>query len=132
MSNIRTDPPDSDAYRLAYANGWIVGVRATEGALERADARGVSHAWYDGYMDAATGRPRWTYRYWRRNGCDATCGYDCNGPHRTPPPGASLGTVTDAAQRLDTDAAGVFERAARGELVLFRARDADPWSVHTV
>lgn len=27
MSNIRTDPPDSDAYRLAYANGWIAGVR---------------------------------------------------------------------------------------------------------
>ncbi len=49
-----------------------------------------------------------------------------------PPSGASLGTVPEAARTLDTDIADIFERAAAGELVLFRARDTDPWTVYTV
>ena len=69
-------------YARDYHAGWVVAERADPGALERADIRGVSHAWYDGYHDAAAGRPKWTYREWRRNGCDANCGYECDGPHK--------------------------------------------------
>lgn len=77
---IRDVAPDSREYSRDYANGYSVGLRGTEGALEAADGRNVSHAWYDGYHDAAAGRDKWTYRTWRRNGCDANCGYTCNGP----------------------------------------------------
>lgn len=82
MVTIRTVDPNTREYDRDYRAGFATGERCAEGALERADARGVSHAWYDGYMDAATGRPRWTFRTWRRNGCDSVCGYDCDGPHR--------------------------------------------------
>jgi hypothetical protein len=73
---IRTLDPASPEYATAYRAGYKAGERGAEGSLERADARGVSQAWYDGYLDAATGRPMWIYRTWRRNGCDASCGYD--------------------------------------------------------
>lgn len=79
---IRTVDPFSREYARDYTNGWNVSENWTEGCLERADAREVSHAWYDGYHDSAAGRPKWTYRTWRRNGCDSDCGYQCDGPHR--------------------------------------------------
>lgn len=59
------DPEDdvsvrgSRAYKKAYLRGWKSSSRF-EGGLERADARGEPDAWYDGYMDNAAGRPRWT------------------------------------------------------------------------
>jgi len=40
-----------------YRNGWKVSANC--GSLEAADARGVSGAWYDGYMDYACGRDKY-------------------------------------------------------------------------
>lgn len=44
--------------RKAYRNGWQASARdgGDNGALERADARGVPTAWYLGYEDYAAGR----------------------------------------------------------------------------
>ncbi|HZW75470.1 MAG TPA: hypothetical protein VFF43_18135 [Caldimonas sp.] len=69
-STIRDLAPDSPEYARDYRLGWNASERCSEGALERADARDVSHAWYDGYMDSATGRVKWTYREARRAGFD--------------------------------------------------------------
>lgn len=54
-----------------YRNGWRVSVNVADGALERADARGVSDAWYDGYSDAACGREKY-----HRLFCDSMTGHD--------------------------------------------------------
>lgn len=59
---IRTLAPDTADYRHDYLLGWEASKRGAEGALERADDRNVSHAWYDGYLDFATGRDKWTWR----------------------------------------------------------------------
>lgn len=75
LTTEETMPAIADAATLAdyqrdYRNGWNASARygtstapntvnAFEGPLDRADARGVSHAWYDGYHDQAAGRPRW-------------------------------------------------------------------------
>jgi hypothetical protein len=56
---IRTIPFGTPEYRRDYLNGWRVSERCAEGSLDRADARNVSHAWYDGYLDHATGREKW-------------------------------------------------------------------------
>lgn len=79
---IRHVDPWSPEYARDYTAGWNVSARASEGALDRADGRDVTHAWYDGYSDRAVGNDKWTYRTWRRNGCDAQCGYECDGPHQ--------------------------------------------------
>lgn len=42
------DPADIKAYR----NGWRAWENGSIDALERADIRGVSQAWYSGYYDA--------------------------------------------------------------------------------
>jgi hypothetical protein len=49
----------SPEYKRDYRLGWAASERGTEGALDRADGRNVSHAWYDGYMDSACGREKW-------------------------------------------------------------------------
>lgn len=118
---IRSVDPDSREYTRDYTNGYTVGLRGTEGALEAADGRNVSHAWYDGYHDAAAGRDKWTYRTWRRNGCDANCGYACDGPciadrvhalkgagfHvRTDPYGEDATTVELSSVAMDDDPMG--------------------------
>lgn len=41
-----------------YRNGWNASLRGSANALESADQRGVSTAWYDGYFDHATGRDK--------------------------------------------------------------------------
>ena len=49
-------------YKKHYRRGY----RASEGAagaLDRADFRGEPQAWYDGYMDLATGRKKWHNMY---------------------------------------------------------------------
>lgn len=46
-------------YRAAYNRGWKTSERASDGALDRADSRGEPDAWYDGYLDSATGREKW-------------------------------------------------------------------------
>lgn len=78
LPTIRTVDPHSKQYDRDYLNGWNADLRQlastsyqVESALERADARGVSHAWYDGYHDSAASREKWTYRTARR------LGYDC-------------------------------------------------------
>lgn len=68
---IPTVPPDSREYARDYENGWRVSERCSDGALDRADQRGVSHAWYDGYMDCAVGREKWSYRKCRLAGFDS-------------------------------------------------------------
>jgi hypothetical protein len=81
--SIRHIDPHTKEYARDYSNGWAASARPSEGsALERADGRGVSHAWYDGYSDMACGREKWTWRTWRRNGCTSNCGDVCNGPHK--------------------------------------------------
>jgi hypothetical protein len=49
--------PDYDMYK--YNAGQRSAISGADGCLERADARGEVAAWYDGYMDAATGREKW-------------------------------------------------------------------------
>jgi hypothetical protein len=60
ISTIRSIPADSAEYARDYNNGWRVSQRCAEGALDRADERNVSHAWYDGYEDYALGNAKWT------------------------------------------------------------------------
>jgi hypothetical protein len=72
---IRTIDPRSEQYSRDYRAGWRASQNLTEDrdgrtALERADARGVSHAWYDGYHDGAAGRSMYTYRAARRLGVE--------------------------------------------------------------
>lgn len=81
-SNIRKFDPNSREYARDYQAGWRASENYTDGTLDRADSRGASDAWYDGYHDSAAGREKWIYREWRRNGCDAGCGYACDGPHK--------------------------------------------------
>lgn len=70
----------SREYARDYVNGWNVSERCSDGALDRADLRGVSDAWYDGYHDSAAGRPKWAWRDARRKGCDPNiCDPDCAG-----------------------------------------------------
>jgi hypothetical protein len=76
MSLICTHAPDSREYARDYMAGWRAADRCTDGALERADDRGVSHAWYDGYADRAAGRERWTYRTYHLRGCVQVCGFE--------------------------------------------------------
>lgn len=54
-----TDHDYNHDYRRGWATSQRVSQQASEGALERADARGESSAWYDGYMDHASGRRKW-------------------------------------------------------------------------
>jgi len=57
---IRRLPAGSPEYKRDYENGWRTSAKCEEGALERADIRNVSHAWYDGYEDNAVGNEKWT------------------------------------------------------------------------
>lgn len=45
-----------------YNRGWRASQGGSETALDRADMRGESMAWYDGYMDDAVGRPKFFLR----------------------------------------------------------------------
>jgi hypothetical protein len=72
---IRSIDPRSERYSRDYRAGRRASQNLTEDrdgrtALERADARGVSHAWYDGYHDGAADRPMYTYRAARRLGVE--------------------------------------------------------------
>lgn len=62
---IRTVDPKSREYFNDYRAGWAASERMSEGALDRADSRNVSHAWYDGYHDHAAGRDKWTWQHAR-------------------------------------------------------------------
>ena len=46
-------------YKNDYNRGWQASKRAGSNTLDRADSRGESQAWYDGYHDYAAGRPKW-------------------------------------------------------------------------
>ena len=70
MDNIRTVDPRSPEYTRDYRNGWDASENYTDGALDRADIRNVSHAWYDGYADSSAGRPKYSWRAARRLGLD--------------------------------------------------------------
>jgi hypothetical protein len=61
-TTIRFIPRNTPEYARDYQLGWAAGERISDGALDRADARGVSHAWYDGYADSAAGRRKWHLR----------------------------------------------------------------------
>lgn len=41
-----------------YGRGWSAARRGSDTALERADDRGESSRWYDGYFDYACGRSK--------------------------------------------------------------------------
>lgn len=120
--SIRTIDPTSPEYARDYRNGWHVGMRATDGALERADDRNVSHAWYDGYHDAAAGRAMWTYRTWRLNGCDDACGYACNGTHRN---GTEATPQMNIDQPLTPEQAREAAETMRDVFVRDTHRDSD-------
>ena len=55
-------------YRHWYARGWRYSSRETA-TLDRGDSIGAPEAWYDGYLDYATGREKWHYA-----DCDGSCG----------------------------------------------------------
>ena len=48
-------------YKRDYNRGWrsSSNYSGSDGMLDRADARGESDAWYDGYYDHAAGREKW-------------------------------------------------------------------------
>lgn len=52
-------------YKTDYRRGWAASIRGAlsdsgmSTPLDRADARNERDAWYDGYMDHATGREKW-------------------------------------------------------------------------
>lgn len=113
--------PNTPEYSREYRAGYIAGERGAEGALERADARNVSNAWYDGYHDAAAGREKWTYRTWRRNGCDASCGYghEMNGHIEHTPKGEPM---TNVAARKAALFAKTTDAALIGALHILEAQ----------
>lgn len=59
--------PSGPSYTAAYRRGWDAAERGAEGALGRADFRNEPDAWYDGYVDSAAGRPKYTLRTVRRD-----------------------------------------------------------------
>jgi hypothetical protein len=84
-STIHSIPADSAEYAKDYNNGWRVSQRAADwdgnglSPLERADERGVSNAWYDGFEDYACGHDKWRKRQERLDGDHEpeTMAYDC-------------------------------------------------------
>lgn len=70
---IRRIDPATREYAQDYRNGWRTSERCADGALDRADSRGVSHAWYDGYHDEAAGRPYGHLRWCTDRDRHATC-----------------------------------------------------------
>lgn len=80
MATREIDPRTAE-YARDYQLGWAASRRNSPNALENADIREVSHAWYDGYLDYAAGRMKWTWRVVRTNGplCGhvAPCDVDC-------------------------------------------------------
>jgi hypothetical protein len=60
-AGLRADTPENRGH---YRRGWNSSERtflsgSDSSPLERADSKGEPPAWYDGYMDSATGRPKW-------------------------------------------------------------------------
>lgn len=60
---IRTDSPD---YRRWYDLGWRYSGRDSA-TLDHGDVLGAPDAWYDGYHDYASGRPKWAALRWPRD-----------------------------------------------------------------
>lgn len=63
MSNLNPDQfrgLTKPEYTQNYQRGWNSGMRGS--GLDRADARGEHNSWYDGYTDAAVGRPKFHSR----------------------------------------------------------------------
>lgn len=54
---VATRFPEYD--RESYTRGWRAGINGGGFALDNADARNEPNEWYDGYLDAATGREKW-------------------------------------------------------------------------
>jgi hypothetical protein len=50
----------TNQYKADYNRGWRTSRNAGEHSLENADARNEPNSWYDGYLDYAAGRPKWT------------------------------------------------------------------------
>jgi hypothetical protein len=60
-------------YKGHYNRGWKASQGGGDGVtspLERADMRGEPGPWYDGYMDYAADRPKWSHLEARRKGID--------------------------------------------------------------
>lgn len=60
-AGLRANTPENRGH---YRRGWNSSERSflsgsDASPLERADSKGEPPAWYDGYMDSATGRPKW-------------------------------------------------------------------------
>lgn len=90
------DTKGSPEYKKHYQRGWAAGGRGS--GLDSADARQEPDAWYDGYMDAATDRPKWTLMH-HENAEAAEKALD---EGWTPPSKRSFRTATGAT--LDEDA----------------------------
>ena len=60
-------------YKKNYRRGWAASIRGAladndrSTPLDRADARNEKDAWYDGYMDCATGRKEWHMLFCRHH-----------------------------------------------------------------
>lgn len=55
-------------YRKDYNRGWGAGLRGSSSALDNADIRREDDGWYDGYYDAAAGRPKRSAEEYRKVG----------------------------------------------------------------
>lgn len=62
---IRDIEPGTPEYKKDYNKGWRYSQRPNAN-LDHADAIDASHAWLDGYMDYACGRPKWTAMHNRK------------------------------------------------------------------
>lgn len=115
-----TDPQ----YRKAYNRGWKAAQNPKETSqgspLERADLRGESQAWYDGYYDYAADRERWeTAR--ARDAADAADAERAAGAPEAPEetgdatPAAGTRTPAERPPLVDAVDSGVAQREMLGE-----------------
>jgi hypothetical protein len=120
---IRHLDPHSAEYAKDYSLGWKAGERAgegVEGVLDRADARNVSHAWYDGYHDQAAGREKFAYRTARRLGFESPDAlYAAEEAER-----AAAASVYEATKQAHANAAAAVESVpdANGQPIVLGAR----------
>jgi hypothetical protein len=59
MRKMKPESKRNAEYDKAYNRGWRYSQRETA-TLDHGDANNEPDAWYDGYLDMAVGRPKWS------------------------------------------------------------------------
>lgn len=60
-----SDKKLSKDFKYWYNKGWTYSSTAKNPTLEQGDRKGYPDAWYNGYLDFAAGRDKWTTTYTR-------------------------------------------------------------------